>query len=106
MIAGTGWTWDEVGRLTMPRLKALNRYWKKHPPVHLLVASYLGYEMPVEFETESEDDTVDAAIAPGRTPWMNGMGAIPASESFRDARTTAEALAAAERLFFGTLMEI
>ena len=39
-----GWTWDQVGELTLPRLKALRRYWRKHPPVHLLVAAYLGYK--------------------------------------------------------------
>lgn len=105
MIACTGWTWDEVGRLTMPRLKALNRYWKKHPPVHLLVAAYLGYEAPAE----SDDEPATAAdddVEPRGSPWMNGMGAIPASDAFREAASRADAIAAAERMFFGELTEI
>jgi hypothetical protein len=28
--------------MTLPRFLALSRYWAKHPPVHLMVAAYLG----------------------------------------------------------------
>jgi predicted lipoprotein len=34
------------------------------------------------------------------------MGAIPASEELRNAAGAAQGLAALERMFFGTLMEI
>ena len=107
MIANTGWTWEEVGRLTMPRLKALNRYWVKHPPVHMLVAAYLGYEAPPERapRRQSSEPTDDGPIIPRQTPWMNGMGAIPASDELRNASTPMDALAALERTFFGTLVE-
>ena len=44
MVANTGWTWAEVGRLTIPRLRALHRQWRSRPPVHHLVAAYLGYD--------------------------------------------------------------
>jgi len=40
----TGYTWDEVGRLTLPRIRALMNYWAKHPPTHVLVAAYLGFK--------------------------------------------------------------
>lgn len=28
--------------MDIPRLLAMNGYWDKHPPVHLMVAAYLG----------------------------------------------------------------
>jgi hypothetical protein len=35
----TGWRWDYVeDHLTMPRLRALKRYWAQSPPPHLLLA--------------------------------------------------------------------
>jgi len=40
---------------------------------------------------------------PSQTPWMAGMGAIPASDDLRTAGTPMEALAALERTFFGTV---
>lgn len=44
VVACTGWTWDEVDRLTLPRYRELERYWRAHPPLHLMVAAYLGIE--------------------------------------------------------------
>lgn len=42
MASGCG-AWDEVERqFTLPRYQALWRYWRHHPPVHLMVAAYLG----------------------------------------------------------------
>jgi len=39
----TGRPWDELeDTLTWPRLEALARYWNDHPPVHELVAAYMG----------------------------------------------------------------
>jgi hypothetical protein len=39
----TGWTWREVEtELDLPTLAALSTYWRAHPPVHLMVAAYLG----------------------------------------------------------------
>lgn len=37
-----GWTWEQAEGLTLPRYEALCRYWESHPPVHLMVAAYLG----------------------------------------------------------------
>ena len=43
VCASTGWTWDYVAdNLDLPRIKHLNEYWREHPPVHILVASYMG----------------------------------------------------------------
>ena len=108
VITCTGWTWEQAGRLTMPRLQALNRYWRQHPPVHLLVAAYLDYKAPAEDEpqTTQRRPATEQPVDPRTTPWMTGMGAVPANDALRSATTTAEALAALERTFFGELMEI
>ena len=38
-----GWTWEYIDQnMTLPRLTALNKYWQKYPPVHCLIAAYLG----------------------------------------------------------------
>jgi hypothetical protein len=43
----TGWTWDYVlSEMTLPRLAALARHWKKYPPVHILASAYLGLRKP------------------------------------------------------------
>lgn len=42
-MACTGQTWREIGRdWDLPRLEAWNAYNKQHPPLHLMVAAYLG----------------------------------------------------------------
>lgn len=53
----TGWTWDDVDRLTLPRYEALTRYWRKWPPVHILVGAYfgMGKDTPKP-EVQSESD--------------------------------------------------
>lgn len=30
--------------MTLPRMAALNAYWREHPPAHLLLAAYVGYQ--------------------------------------------------------------
>jgi len=86
VCASTGYTWDEVGRLTIPRLKALMSYWHRHPPVHLLVAAYLGYK-PEEQRGQTSGQAAEAlasmaAMAPtisgapklDTTAWQNRPG--------------------------------
>jgi hypothetical protein len=42
--------------MDIPRLKAMNLYWRQHPPVHMLVAGYIGYKAPAEASIgESEE---------------------------------------------------
>jgi hypothetical protein len=36
--------------LTVPRLEALGRYWQRFPPVHVLVAAYMGVKGGAEAE--------------------------------------------------------
>lgn len=43
VAAATGWTWEYIGQcLTLPRLFALNRVWKKYPPVAVTAALFAG----------------------------------------------------------------
>lgn len=56
MAISTGWTLDYVGwHVDLPRLGTLNKYWKKFPPVHVLVASYVGYEAPADVDLKPEE---------------------------------------------------
>jgi hypothetical protein len=41
----TGWTFDQVAeQFDLLRLKAMIEYWKHKPPVHVMIASYLGID--------------------------------------------------------------
>jgi hypothetical protein len=45
LAACFGFSYDYVdNNMTMSRLKTYQHYWESHPPTHLLVASFLGYE--------------------------------------------------------------
>lgn len=50
-------SWDQARHeMDIPRLEAMNRYWAHSPPVHQLVARYLGIkqpEKPVPVETQA-----------------------------------------------------
>lgn len=57
MIANTGWTWDYVEeQLDIPRLAALNAYWRNHPPVHYLLAAFVGFKPPRERTVNSDQE--------------------------------------------------
>lgn len=56
-----GWTWDYVAEnIDLPRLKHLNAYWAAHPPVHILVAAYMGYkgQKSAQEQEESADEVI------------------------------------------------
>lgn len=39
----TGWTWDYVlAEMTLPRLAAFIRIWRRRPPVDVMLAALLG----------------------------------------------------------------
>lgn len=55
-----GWTWEYIDdHMTVPRLSTFTEYWKSHPPMHLLVAAYLGVESPKENKKMSEADILE-----------------------------------------------
>ena len=50
-MTSTGWTWDQcLDQLTLPRLAALQAEWRRCPPVHRLLAAFVGYEAPAPAE--------------------------------------------------------
>ncbi len=65
----TGWTYDQVGeQFDLPRLKSMMEYWRIRPPVHILVASYVGYKPPednkvIDGEGEDVSDFIKAMSA-------------------------------------------
>ena len=53
----TGWTWDyTMAELDMPRLAAMSEYWRSNPPVHVMVARYLGVKPAPERSSNPDQD--------------------------------------------------
>lgn len=46
--ADTGWSWPEVGRLTLPRLEAIQAEFRRLPPARWLLARLAGWNPPAE----------------------------------------------------------
>lgn len=63
--------------LDLHRLQALTRHWRECPPVHVLVAAYLGYEAPNPSPAASAADlqeaTGDLAAALAATPQRSAL---------------------------------
>jgi hypothetical protein len=53
--------------MTLPQVYELLGYWEKHPPVHLLVAGYLGYRPKPKIRPASAAADIGGLIglAPG-----------------------------------------
>ncbi|MGH6990165.1 MAG: hypothetical protein ACREFD_14660 [Stellaceae bacterium] len=64
IIAATGWHWAEIDALTIPRYRALMRYWHEYPPPHLLLRALVGFQ-PTAEPAASFD--VLMSLAPGGT---------------------------------------
>lgn len=57
-MACTGQGWEQIrNEWDIPRLMAWNRYAADHPPLHLMVAAYLGIK-PKSQSTKSAEDLV------------------------------------------------
>jgi hypothetical protein len=41
--------------IDLPRLFALNKYFREFPPVHILVAAFVGYKKPDDTVNSEED---------------------------------------------------
>lgn len=56
--------------IDLPTLDALQAEWRQHPPVHHLVATYLGYKAPAQASAlfEPEPDIEDFARELGGAP--------------------------------------
>jgi hypothetical protein len=52
----------EIDEMTWRDVEDLTDYWRAHPPVHLLVAGYMGYQPP---STTPDDPAIAAALLRG-----------------------------------------
>lgn len=53
----TGWTWEYIDEsMDIPRLQAINSHWLDSPPVHVMLARFLGYEKKPPPQAESDPD--------------------------------------------------
>lgn len=59
-----GWTWDYcLWSLDIPRIVTFNAYWRTSPPLHLMVAAYLGIKpAPVALVPPANDEQAAALI--------------------------------------------
>lgn len=77
MAISTGWTLDYVGdNVDLPRLATLNKYWRKHPPIHVLFAAYVGYKEPGATQADAvklDDETADIASFLGNIGQMQSI---------------------------------
>jgi hypothetical protein len=63
LIASTGHTWTEVrDDWDLPRLIAWTEYSSDHPPLHLMVASYLGIKPRISKPTEADNEAAAAFL--------------------------------------------
>ena len=64
LIERTGWTWDTIdSQMDLPRFLALDRHWRRRPPLRDMVQAYLGIEPQIPPEPTGNDQTdLDAFI--------------------------------------------
>jgi hypothetical protein len=48
--------------MTLPRLKALTKYWADIPPVHAMLAAYAGYKPPEKAKPIEEEGDLGELI--------------------------------------------
>ena len=66
LITCFGWTWRYIDEeMTLPRLDAFTEYWKSNPPMHQMVATYLGYKSAEKKEPEKDMTLADLMSALG-----------------------------------------
>jgi hypothetical protein len=66
-----GWTWEYIDEfVTLPRLKEITAYQKKHPALHELVAAFMGVG------TKKGPKQVDAAETNNMDQFFAEMGAL------------------------------
>jgi hypothetical protein len=83
--------------MTLFQVEELTFYWAKHPPLHLLVAAYLGIgkdgrqqvptaSMEREQQSQSDADTVLARLGPGFSVGDVHAGLTPVALDFAELR--------------------
>lgn len=60
----TGFTFDQVGeQFDLPRLRAMQTYWESNPPIHIMVARYLGIKPKAADEPAENNEGLMSALA-------------------------------------------
>lgn len=55
-----GWTWEYIDdHMDLIRLGAIHRVWKRTPPVHVMVAHYLGFTKKDPTYSDQSDVPLD-----------------------------------------------
>lgn len=50
--------------MDLPRLEAMNAYWKKHPPLHIMIQAFLGIgEKPATSEPGEDQPDLATVLA-------------------------------------------
>ena len=49
--------------MTLPRLKELQGYWAKYPPIHILFAKFVGYEGVPKAASPDDVGTLEDLVA-------------------------------------------
>lgn len=62
----TGWTFDQIDDLTLAEAEALFEYWGEHPPVHELVAAFVGLKSKAKAASLSSSFDAFAALTGGK----------------------------------------
>ncbi len=77
MASFPGWTWEYIDEfVTLPRLAAINAYHALNPPVHLMIARYLGFGDSAKPTETAEGGLSLFDVAP-RAPAPFKPGALP-----------------------------
>jgi hypothetical protein len=58
--------------MDLPRLEVMNAYWKKHPPLHLMVQAFLGIGEKTTSQ-ESGEDQPDLATVLAQFPQAGAL---------------------------------
>lgn len=63
VMSGVCRSWSDARHeMDLPTLAALNKYWEHSPPVHVLVARYLGVKPPSKQAPEQAAGQVDELL--------------------------------------------
>jgi len=72
LITSTGWTYEYVrDEFDLTGLRRMYRYWSEHPPVHELVAGYMGISAPKKSRAKASSSLRDFASEMGAS--FNGI---------------------------------
>ncbi len=51
--------------MTLPRINMLNKYWRQHPPLSLLVEGFVGWKVPAAEDPDTSETPGDISSLVG-----------------------------------------